>query len=257
MGVVEYAWEGAVGHVWLNRPDVRNAFNAEMVQALTDVFAHVPSTLRVLVLGGRGQTFCAGADAASMRAAGAQPWEDNKRDAQALAHMFELLNALPCFVLGAVQGAAMGGGVGLVACCDQVVAEHNTVFALSEVRLGLVPAVISPYVLKKMPYTHARRFFLTGERFDAAHAWHMGLVHTLVTPEEHNAAVQRVVTHVLSAAPSALLQAKRLVREGFEGQTPQHVADTTTSLIATLRSAAEAQEGLQAFLEKRSPGWAP
>lgn len=248
--------EGAVEHVTLNRPDVRNAFNERVVAELhawADA-AHADAALRVVVLAGAGKVFSAGADAEWMSRMAAASHDDNVRDASAAAAMFERVNTIPAVVIGRVQGAALGGGCGLAAVCDAVVAEQAAVFGFTETRLGLLPAMIAPYVLQKIGLSAARELFLTGMRFDAARAREIGLVHAVVPAAELDVAVGRYITEALAASPSAVAAAKALLRRVW-GRPPAEVMELTASTIAAQRASAEGQEGLRAFLEKRKPQW--
>jgi len=242
--------------VRLNRPAVRNAFDEEVIAALTTVAkdAARDSSLRAIVLSGEGSAFCAGADLGWMSKAVAYSRQDNLRDAEDLARMLELLDTLPLPVIGRVHGAALGGGVGLVAVCDIVVAADDTVFGFSETKLGILPAVISPYVLAKIGASAARELFLTGARFDAQHAREIGLVHQVVPIASLDDAVNRYLREILTAAPSAIAAAKELIRE-IDGSRPAAVIGVTTSRIAEQRVSADGQEGMRAFLEKRKPKW--
>ena len=248
--------DSSVLRVSLNRPAVRNAFDEEVIAALTTVAkdAARDSSLRAIVLSGEGAAFCAGADLGWMTKAVAYSRQDNLRDAEDLARMLELLDTLPLPVIGRVHGAALGGGVGLVAVCDIVVAADDTVFGFSETKLGILPAVISPYVLAKIGASAARELFLTGARFDAQHAREIGLVHQVVPIASLDDAVNRYLREILTAAPSAIAAAKELIRE-IDGSRPAAVIGVTTSRIAEQRVSADGQEGMRAFLEKRKPKW--
>lgn len=248
--------EGSVEHVTLNRPDVRNAFNDDVVAELAGWAATITpaSGVRVVVLSGAGKVFSAGADATWMaRMAAATPAE-NERDALATTAMLGAINALPVVVIGRLHGAALGGGSGLAAVCDIAVAAEGTVFGFTETKLGILPAMISPFVLPKIGVSAARHLFLTGERFDATLAHAFGLVHAVVPAPDLDATVQRFVSEVLSAAPSAVAAAKALIPQVW-GRRPEDVASLTARTIAAQRGSAEGQEGLRAFLEKRSPSW--
>jgi methylglutaconyl-CoA hydratase len=242
--------------VTLNRPEVRNAFDEEVITALTSVArqAAKDSALRAIVIAGEGPAFCAGADLDWMMKAVAYTRQDNLRDAEDLARMLELLNCLPVPVLGRVQGAALGGGVGLVAICDIVVAADNAVFAFSEAKLGIIPAVISPYVMAKIGVSAARELFLTAARFDAVRARELGLVHAVVPESTLDERIDRYLGEILTSAPSAVAAAKDLVRE-IQGSRPAEVIALTTSRIADQRVSEDGQEGMRAFLEKRQPKW--
>jgi methylglutaconyl-CoA hydratase len=249
--------DGPVEHVILNRPDVRNAFNEHVIGDLA-AWAEAAAAdpwLRVVVISGAGKVFSAGADAAWMAKMAGYGHDDNVRDARAAAGMFRAINALPCAVIGRIHGAALGGGSGLAAVCDIVVASESTIFGFTETKLGILPAMISPFVLPKIGVSAARELFLTGMRFTAQQAKAIGLVHAVVPESELDATVDRYVTELLSAAPTAVAAAKRLIPQVW-GQTPENVAELTANAIAEQRVSPEGQEGLRAFLEKRKPEWA-
>jgi methylglutaconyl-CoA hydratase len=250
--------EGPVEHVALDRPEVRNAFNPALVD---DLYAWARSIddrpdLRAAVLSGAGPVFCAGGDLAGMAALVHATREDNLADAQRMAAMFDALDRLAVPLIGRVHGAALGGGAGLASVCDIVVAADDAMFAFSEVKLGIVPSVISPYVLARVGQAAARELFLTGARFGAARAKEIGLVHAVVPAAELDAAVGRYLAEILSAGPEAVRAAKRLIRDVW-GRPPADAAELTVSVLADRRVSAEGQEGLRAFLEKRRPGWVP
>jgi methylglutaconyl-CoA hydratase len=237
--------DGEVLRVTLARPDRRNAFDSELIGELAEAFVDVGRT-RAVVLAGEGASFCAGADVEWMRASSGLSLEENVADANAMRRMFEAIEACPAQVVARVQGHALGGGAGLVAAADIAIADPETVFAFSEVKLGIVPAVISPFTIARIGAAAARRYFVTGERFDAATALRIGLVSEVA--ERLDDAVEHVVAELLSAGPLAARWAKRLVRERPEGTE-------TARWIAERRTSAEGQEGLRAFLEKRAPSW--
>jgi methylglutaconyl-CoA hydratase len=250
--------EGPVERVTLNRPDVRNAFNEHLIRELTawaDEARRSPG-LRVVVLAGAGQVFSAGADAAWMAKMGASSREENVRDAEAAAGMFRAIDSLPVAVIGRIHGAALGGGSGLAAVCDIVVAAENAVFGFTETRLGILPAMISPFVLPKIGMSAARELFLTGMRFNAARAREIGLVHAVVPEAELDGSVKRYIDELLSASPAAVAAAKALIPRVW-GRRPDDVAGLTAEAIASQRVSPEGQEGLRAFLEKRKPAWVP
>jgi len=253
---LELETDGEVARVWLNRPEVRNAFDGLMVTELRRVFDELGAdeALRVIVLGGRGKAFSAGADLEWMKAVAEFGHEDNVRDARALADVFLAISRSPKPVVARVQGAALGGGAGLVAACDIAVAALGTRFGFSEVRLGLVPAVISPYVIGRIGESAARELFLTGERFDAEQARDMGLVRAVVPETELDAAVGERVGELLLAGPCAIAEAKALIRE-VSGRRVEDVQSDTVERIASIRASEEGREGLRAFLEKRKPRW--
>lgn len=248
--------DGPILRITLNRPEVRNAFDEEVIASLTAAASHAADdgAIRAVVLAGNGKAFCAGADIAWMAKAIAYSRRENLSDAEDLARMLERLDTLPVPVIGRIQGSALGGGVGLAAVCDIVVAADDAVFALSEVKLGILPAVVAPYVLRKIGISAARELFLTGSRFGAARAKEIGLVHELVPAAELDGAVARRVGEVLSAGPSGIAAAKGLIRD-IAGAHPNDVIGVTTNAIAAQRVSEEGQEGLRAFLEKRKPSW--
>jgi methylglutaconyl-CoA hydratase len=247
---------GPVERVTLNRPDVRNAFNEHVIADLTAwaKAAHQDPSLRVVVFAGAGKVFSAGADAAWMAKMAGYSHDDNVRDARAGAEMFLAINTVPAIVIGRIHGAALGGGSGLAAVCDIVVTEPDAIFGFTETRLGILPAMISPYVLQKIGASAARELFLTGMRFDAHKAKAIGLVHEVVPAADLDAAVDRYVIEALAASPTAVARAKALIPNVL-GRSPADVMAITAEAIATQRVSAEGQEGLQAFLEKRTPSW--
>ena len=250
-----------VALVTLARPDVHNAFNATLIAELRTAFAGLAressTDLRAVVLKGDGPSFCAGADIAWMRAAMALDVEGNEQDAMAMADMFEAVDTCPVPVIARVHGAALGGGMGLCAVSDVVIAESGTRFGFTETRLGILPAVIAPFVVAKIGESHARALFPGGRRFDAVRAQRIGLVHEVVEGEAAlDAAVDAALADVLAAGPTAARAAKAIVREvrGLgHGSAKWH----TARVIARQRTSEEAQEGFRAFDEKRPPGWAP
>jgi len=251
--------DGPVEYVTLNRPDVRNAFNAGMIAELTAWAAArsaSPDGVRAVVIGGAGKSFCAGADAAWLKSVAQYSEIENVRDATLASQMFRALDELPVPVIGRVQGAAIGGGAGLVAVCDIVVAAEDAVFGFTEVKLGIVPAVISPFVIAKIGVSAARELFLTGARFPAARAYKMDLVHAVVPGNELDETIERYVAEILAGGPEAIAAAKTLVRDVANARNAGDAAAITANALAGRRASAEGQEGLRAFLEKRKPGWA-
>jgi methylglutaconyl-CoA hydratase len=247
--------DGPVVRVTLNRPDVRNAFNEELIAELTTWAQSVtPSTARVAVLAGAGKMFCAGADLTWMSKMVHYTHEENVRDARAMATMFEALDALPIPLIGRVHGAALGGGVGLAAVCDIVVAAEDAAFAFTEVKLGIVPAVISPYALAKIGRSAARELFLTGARFSAARAREIGLVHAVGTEQELDRMIAKYVNDLVTSGPEAVAAAKRLIAE-VSGATRTAATEYTIDAIAERRVSKEGQDGMGAFLAKRPPSW--
>jgi methylglutaconyl-CoA hydratase len=237
--------DGDVLRLTLARPESRNAFDAGLIAELAKAFVDVGKARAVLVAG-EGPSFCAGADVEWMRASVDLDYDANLADANALRGMLDAIDRCPAPVLTRIQGHALGGGAGLVACSDIAVAEPRAVFAFSEVKLGIIPAVISPYAIAKIGPSAARRYFVTGERFDAATALRLGLVHEVA--DDLDAAVERILGELRSAGPKAARHAKRLVLDRPDGPD-------TARRIAERRTSDEGQEGLQAFLEGRSPGW--
>ena len=245
MSAIRVERDGSVLRITLARPDRRNAFDAQLISELAEAFVDV-GRARAVVLAGEGSSFCAGADVEWMRASVGLPLDANIADANAMRQMFEAIDACPAPVVARVQGHALGGGAGLVAVSDIPIASPEAVFAFSEVKLGIIPAVISPFALARIGAGHAHRYFVTGERFDAETALRIGLVSEVAA--DLDAAVDRVVAELLSAGPKAARWAKRLIRERPEG--PE-----TARWIAERRASDEGQDGLQAFLEKRPATW--
>jgi len=249
--------DGGVATLWLNRPDLHNAFDdgliAEVTQAI-DSLANDTSA-RVVIVAGKGKSFSAGADLGWMKRMAGYSLDQNEADANRLAEMLHRLNALPKPTIAAVQGAAMGGGVGLCAACDIGIAASDAVFALSEAKLGLIPAVISPYVIEAIGARAARRYMLTAERFDAATAERLGLVSAVVAPDQLMTEALRIADILLQNGPQAVREAKLLV--AHVGARPNDAAlrAETAKRIARLRATEEGREGVAAFLEKRKPSW--
>jgi methylglutaconyl-CoA hydratase len=248
--------EGAVASVTLARPDSHNALNSDLIEELTRCFEEISEDeqIRVVVLAGEGRSFCAGADIGYMRETAAFSYEENLEDARRLAMMFWTIDDCPKPVVAKVQGAAMGGGAGLVAVADVAVVEAETRFAFSEVRLGIAPATIAPFVVRKVGASHSRSLFLTGERFGAERAREIGLAHELVSSDELDAAVEEKVEALQSGGPLAQATVKALLRR-LETAEPMEGPGLTARVISELRTGEEGQEGLAAFLEKREPRW--
>jgi methylglutaconyl-CoA hydratase len=236
--------DGGILRVTLARPERRNAFDAALIAALTDAFADVEDA-RAVVLAGEGKSFCAGADVEWQRSSIDLSYEENVQDALRLYLMCETIDRCPAPVIARVHGHALGGGSGLVACADIAVAARDAVFGFSEVKLGIIPAVISPFVVPKIG-ANARRYFLTGERFGAETALRIGLVHE--TTDDLDGSVEHVLGELLAAGPNAVREAKRLVRSAPGGEE-------TAQTAARLRASEEGQQGLRAFLERRRPDW--
>ena len=255
MTSVNIAQEGPVVRVTLNRPEVRNAFNEEVIAELTAWAQSVPeSGARVAVLTGAGKAFCAGADLNWMSRMVSYTREENVRDAEGMAAMFRALDTLPIPLIGRVHGAALGGGVGLAAVCDVVVAAEDTIFGFTEAKLGILPAVISPFAIRKIGISAARELFLTAGRFTAVRAKEIGLVHAVVPPAQLDVATDDYVRECLTSAPSAIAGAKRLIA-AVAGRSPADVAALTAETIADQRVSSEGQDGMRAFLNKGKAGW--
>lgn len=236
----------------LARPEVRNAFSAELIAALRDAFERLAGddAVRAIVLEGEGAAFCGGADINWMRAALGLSYDRNLADAEAMSDMFRAIDSCPKPVIGRIHGAALGGGCGLVAVCDVAIATDRSIFGFTEVKLGILPAVISPFVVAKIGESHARALFVTGRRFDALHAREIGLVHEVVASDDLDAAVGNAIAEIESAGPQAIAAAKKLVRQ-IRSLPYDETRAPTTAAIAKQRVAPEGQEGLRAFLERR------
>lgn len=246
---------GPVVRVTLNRPDVRNAFNEAVIAELTAwAQAPVPDGARVAVLAGAGKAFCAGADLTWMSRMVRYSTEENLRDAAAMAAMFNALDTLPLPLIGRVHGAALGGGAGLAAVCDIVVAADDAVFGFTEAKLGIIPAVISPFAVQKIGISAARELFLTAARFSASRAKEIGLVHCVMPAFELDAGIQTYIDELVTSGPDAIAAAKRMIA-AVACRPPAEVAQLTAETIARHRTSVEGQDGMMAFLEKRKPGW--
>ena len=253
MSALEIGRDGAVATVTLSRAERRNALDPALLEELTQAFGDLAGEddVRVIVLRGAGPAFCAGADLDWMAASRDLSWEENVADAQRMAAAFEAVDACPKAVVARVHGAAFGGGAGLVACADIAIAAGGTTFAFSEVRLGLIPATISPYVLRAIGAGATRALFTTGRRFDADEARRLGLVHEVASEDVLDARVGEAVDGLLQAGPEAVLACKQLVRAATSALT----LDDLPERIARARTGAEGREGVAAFLERRSPSW--
>ena len=253
--MLEISVSEAVAHVTLNRPDVRNAFNAELIAELQRAFERLGNdgTLRAVILSGAGKTFCGGADINWMRGSLELSREENVSDAKRMSEMFATIDRCPRPVIARIHGAALGGGAGLVAVCDVAIASNDAQFGFTEVKLGILPAVISPFVLRKIGVSHARALFLTGERFSAERAENIGLVHEVVRFEDLDTAVDRVVDEIKSGGRNAIAVAKKTIAEVTA--RPEDAREITSQAIAQQRTSPEGQEGLRAFLERRKPNW--
>jgi methylglutaconyl-CoA hydratase len=253
---ITLAVSGGVARVTLARPKVRNAFNAELIAQLHELFARITAAddVRAVVLAGEGSVFCGGADINWMRESLDLDLETNVRDAEAMSDMLRAIDNCPKPVIGRIHGAALGGGAGLVAVCDIAVASDETIFGFTEVKLGIIPAVISPFVIAKIGASQARALFLTGQRFDAAVARQIHLVHEVVLADDLDAAIHRYVGEIRSAGPQAVGEAKLLVRRVLDASYEDSRAITARA-IARQRISTEGQEGLRAFLEHRKPAF--
>jgi methylglutaconyl-CoA hydratase len=246
-----------VAEVWLNRPEVRNAFNGAVIAELTQAFTQLGAdpSLRAIVLGGHGKAFCAGADLGWMRAMADFSWDENRADAQALADMLWTIYSCPLPLVGRIHGDCYAGGVGLASVCDVLVAADGVHFCLSEARLGLLPATIAPYVLRALGEQAARRYLTTAERFDAATAKALGFVHEVVAAEALDAKVAEIVAALVANGPAGVKACKRLVQDFAGKSIDAALRADSARRIADIRASAEGREGVQSFLGKRAPGW--
>ena len=246
-----------VARIRLNNPDKHNAFDDEIIGELTEAFVAIVdnSNVRVMVLGSEGKSFSAGADLEWMKRMASYSYDENLRDASALALMLKTLNEIPQPTIARIQGPAFGGAVGLVSCCDMAVAASAASFSLSEVKIGLVPATISPYVIAAIGQRAARRYFVTAERFDAHRALQLGLVNEVVDAEQLDQEIDRLINALLANGPEAVTGAKQLVFDVAGKPIDQQLIDATCETIAAIRVSEQGQEGLQAFLERRKPQW--
>jgi methylglutaconyl-CoA hydratase len=253
---ITYTKENLVARVTLNRPEIHNAFNEIMIQELIDVFKDISSDkdARVVVLTGNGKSFCAGADLNWMKKVVDFSYEENLKESLELADLFYLIYSLPKPTIARVNGAAIGGGAGLVAVCDIVIASEKAKFSLSEVKLGLVPACISPYEVRRIGEKNCRELFLTGERIDAQKALNFGLVNQVVPYDELDKTVDEIVKQLSNSGPNALAMCKKLL-QNVPQMSFDEVKKYTAEMIASLRISEEGQEGMNAFLQKRRPNW--
>jgi methylglutaconyl-CoA hydratase len=249
--------DGAVARVWLDRPEVRNALDGRLIRALAAAFTALANEegVRAIVLGGRGKAFCAGADLAFMREAASYTWAQNQADAAALADMLWSIYSCPVPVVARIHGDCYAGGMGLAAACDVRVVAEGVTFSLSEARLGLLPATISPYVIRAIGETAARRYFVTAERFGAAEAKAIGLAHEVCGGDAIDAVVARFTTAIVANGPMATRACKQLVREVAGREISAALRADTARRIADIRASAEGKEGVQSFLDKRAPAW--
>jgi methylglutaconyl-CoA hydratase len=257
--IIEIEHADAVAWVWMNRPAVHNALNEEMIEELTETFKafETNAAVRVIILSGRGKSFSAGADVEYMKRQGSASGVSNLANARLLAEMFRAIAASTKPTIARVNGAAMGGGLGLVAACDIALASSIAFFAASEVRLGLIPSTIAPYVVRGIGSRHARRLFQTGERINAVDAAKIGLAHEVVDPEQLDMRLHSVIDDLLLGAPGAQSAAKKLIDAVTDEPITEDLIEDTAVRIANIRSESEAHEGLSAFLEKRPAPWVP
>jgi methylglutaconyl-CoA hydratase len=257
MATLSITTDDGIARVTLARPDVRNAFNAELIAELRDSFEQLSGNphVRAIVLAGEGKVFCGGADINWMRGALALSYDENVADAEFMSGMFRAIDGCSKPVIGRIHGAALGGGAGLTAVCDIVIASDETIFGFTEVKLGIIPAVISPFVLAKIGVSHARALFLTGERFDAKRALAIGLVHQVVDAGDLDAAIDTTIAELRSAGPHAIAAAKALIPH-VRAASYDASLSITASAIAKQRVSPEGQEGLHAFLERRKASFA-
>lgn len=250
-------FKGQIAVLTLNRPEVHNAFNAQMITEIIDALKQVGvyQHTRVLVLQAQGESFCAGADLSWMQQMVHYGYEENLADAQTLAHMFESLNTMPVPVIAKVQGAAFGGGVGLLACSDIVIATPNFKASLSEVKIGIIPAVISPYIIEAISARQARRYAITAELIDAETAHQIGLVHHLLAPDQLDLFLEKLCQTLCKNAPNAIKETKDLLRTNASRSINSTMIEENIRRIAKIRISEEGQEGLKAFLEKRKAAW--
>ena len=248
-----------VATVWLNRPDLRNAMNDVLIGELNDAVARAidDKSARAIVLAGRGKAFCAGADLAWMKKARGMTPDEARQDSGSLAKVMRMLYESPKPTVARVHGAAFAGGMGLVTSCDIAIASTEARFCLSEVKLGLIPSMISPYVIRAMGETAARRYFLTAEVIEAPEAHRIGMVHELAQPDALDARLDAILGHLVQGAPIALAETKRLIRDMTGRPIDDSVTVDTAARIARVRASDEAQEGIAAFFEKRKPNWVP
>ncbi len=259
MSHLKVSTEGAVARVMLDRPEVRNAFNDALIAELAETFTRLGAdrALRVIVLGGEGKAFCAGADLAWMREMAGYSWDQNRADAGKLADMLWAVYSCPLPVVGRIQGDCYAGGVGLAAVCDIVVAAEGVTFCLSEARLGLLPATIAPYVVRALGEQAARRYFVTAERFDATVAHRLGFVHELAAADALDGKVDEIVATLVANGPMAVKACKRLVQDVAHRPITDELRADTARRIADIRASDEGREGVQSFLNKRAPSWKP
>ncbi len=255
---LQLAAQHGVGVIWMNRPEVRNAFNETMIAELTQAFqaADADNSIRAVVLAGHGPAFCAGADLNWMKKMSGFSLKENHADAMALTAMLNTIYMMKKPTVARVHGPAFAGGMGLIAACDIAVAAQEAEFCLSEVKLGLIAATISPYVVAAMGERHARRYFLTAERFTAAEAFRIGLVHDITSMDELDTNINVLLGHLIGASPAAIAASKELIRAVARAPIDQKMITDTAVRIAAARTSADGKEGIRSFLEKRKPAWA-
>jgi methylglutaconyl-CoA hydratase len=255
--VISEVDERGVATVTLNRPEVHNAFDDVLINSLTQTFTRLGAddSIRAVILASKGKSFCAGADLNWMKRMAGYSYEQNLNDANALANMLHTLNTLPKPTIARVQGAAFGGAVGLVACCDMAIGSKMSKFCLSEVKLGLIPATISPYVIQAIGERNARRYFTTAEVFSSRRARRIGLLSESVTEEELDSTIESLLEHILKNGPNAVTAAKQLIADVANRVPDDALRNMTSERIANTRVSSEGQEGLGAFLQKRRPNW--
>lgn len=255
---IEITFNGPVATLWLNRPEVRNAFHEGMIKEIIQGFEELSEMdLRMVILRGRGQTFCAGADLNWLKEVVHYSYEQNIKESQTLANCFKTIYDCPHPTLALVHGAAFGGGIGLLASCDLAYAEPITLFSFSEVKMGIIPACISPYVIKRIGEFKARELMITGKRFMAKDAEHCQLINQSLKAEELSAKVNEILKCILSSAPQAVKQVKSLINNVCNQWDWEETPEKTAKLIAAIRCTPEAQEGMDAYLNKRPPSWIP
>ena len=251
--------DGGIATVWMNRPDVHNAFNAQLIADLTAACQQLDAdeSVRVVVLAGRGKSFSAGADLNWMKAAGEASVDENLADARRLAGMLRTLSEMSTPTIARVQGAALGGGMGLASACDICVASEKAIFATSEVKFGIIPSAISPYVIRAIGERQSYRYFQSAERISAQRAGELGLAHEVVAPEALDDKVAEIVAALMQGGPKSQAAAKALIRAVAHQPVSDAVVEDTSRRIASLRATPEAKEGLSAFLDKRPAAWVP
>lgn len=253
---IKFNKDSGIGRVTFNRPEIHNAFNGSVITEMSHLFSQIENDddIRMIVLTGEGKSFCAGADLNWMREVIRQSFDENLAESNALANLFHQIYSFKRPVIGRINGAAIGGGTGFVAVCDITIAARSAKFSFSEVKIGVVPACIGPYVIKKMGEGKARELFITGERMNAERAFQVGLINKVVDDDQLDYEVNQLIESILTSGPEAVAMAKKLVSE-VPGMTAAQFKPFTADMIAHLRVSGEGQEGMAAFLEKRKPDW--